>query len=244
MNPSSALTNKQATVYGSVPHQLEPEMEDQQTQAEEGTVPLKDPEQGEEDEQHRRHVLKIQGSSFWEDSRAFTPGSIPHSLVLALAIGVLCGLVAYLYYAGLFWLLNFLWHDLPQAWVVDRWPESTYWLWIPLMSLPLALGVGLTVRFMGEPGDLPSTIEDVHAKAYVSLDHVMPMVCASQFSILAGGSLGPEAPLVAICAAMGGFLSRIVFRVTDRNLIRKHTLCGMGTSSRSRSCRFLYLSLH
>ena len=67
----------------------------------------------------------------------------------------------------------------------------------------------------------------VHEKAYVSMDHVLPMVAASQFSILAGGSLGPEAPLVAICAALGGFLSRHVFGNTNRNLVRKHTLMGM-----------------
>jgi len=59
------------------------------------------------------------------------------------------------------------------------------------------------------------------------MDHVLPMLLASQFSILAGGSLGPEAPLVAICAALGGYLSRTVFGVTERNLIRKHTLMGM-----------------
>jgi H+/Cl- antiporter ClcA len=52
-------------------------------------------------------------------------------------------------------------------------------------------------------------------------------VCASQFSILGGGSLGPEAPLVAICASLGGFISRSVFGVTNRNLVRKHTLMGM-----------------
>jgi H+/Cl- antiporter ClcA len=59
------------------------------------------------------------------------------------------------------------------------------------------------------------------------MSHVMPMVCASQFSILGGGSLGPEAPLVAICAALGGYVSRKVFKRKNRNLIRKHTLMGM-----------------
>jgi len=78
-----------------------------------------------------------------------------------------------------------------------------------------------------KPGDLPYTIRCVHEKAYISMDHVLPMVAASQFSIVGGGSLGPEAPLVAISAALGGFVSRWVFAVTDRNLVRKHTLMGM-----------------
>lgn len=53
------------------------------------------------------------------------------------------------------------------------------------------------------------------------------MVVTSLFSILAGGSLGPEAPLVAICGAMGGLCSRTLFHQTERNVIRKHTLMGM-----------------
>mmetsp|Transcript_57729 Transcript_57729/g.69440 ORF Transcript_57729/g.69440 Transcript_57729/m.69440 type:complete len:269 (+) Transcript_57729:154-960(+) len=59
------------------------------------------------------------------------------------------------------------------------------------------------------------------------MNHVVPMVCASMFSILGGGSLGPEAPLVAICAALGGFVSRRVFKQRSRNVVRKHTLMGM-----------------
>jgi len=86
---------------------------------------------------------------------------------------------------------------------------------------------GLTVKYMGEPGDLAFTIKCVHEKAYIAMDHVMPMVCASQFGILGGGSLGPEAPLVAICAALGGWVSKSIFKRTNRNTVRKHTLMGM-----------------
>lgn len=165
--------------------------------------------------------------SFWEDAEQFKEGSIPHSTVVALVIGVVCGVAAYLYYTALFWFLEYVWHTLPQQVVVNKWPEWAYVLWIPLVGFTMAIGVGVTVVFMGEPGDLPYTIKCVHEKAYVAMSHVMPMVCASQFSILGGGSLGPEAPLVAICASLGGYISRRVFRQTNRNLVRKHTLMGM-----------------
>lgn len=59
------------------------------------------------------------------------------------------------------------------------------------------------------------------------MDHVPPMVLASMFSILGGASLGPEAPLVAICAALGGYISKNIFKNTKRNIVRKHTLMGM-----------------
>ena len=67
----------------------------------------------------------------------------------------------------------------------------------------------------------------VHKQAFIPMDHVTPMATASLFSILAGGSLGPEAPLVAICGALGGYISRKWFGQTRRNVVRKHTLMGM-----------------
>ena len=176
-----------------------------------------------------RVLVKTQ-SSFWEDSYYFKDGSIPHSVVLALTIGVVCGTAAYLYYTCLFWLLQFTWHTLPEEYLVvpnPYWPEYLYVLWIPIVGVIMAVGVGLTVVYLGEPGDLPYTVKCVHEKAYVAMSHVMPMVCASQFSIIGGGSLGPEAPLVAICASLGGFISRSIFHQTNRNLVRKHTLMGM-----------------
>ena len=177
----------------------------------------------------RKISVKTQSASFWEDAAEFRGGTIPHSMVLGLAIGVVCGMAAYLYYALLWWLLDVIWHDVPQRidWLTSASGGGPDWLWIPIVGFTLALGVGVTVVYMGEPGDLPYTIKCVHDHAYLAMDHVMPMVAASQFSILAGGSLGPEAPLVAICAALGGFLSRHVFGVRERNLVRKHTLMGM-----------------
>jgi hypothetical protein len=172
-----------------------------------------------------RVLVKTQASTFWGDARVLAPGSVPHSMVLALVIGVVCGVAAFLYYRALDASLEFLWRTLPQRYA-SHWPENLQFLWVPMVGIAMAGLVGLTVRYVGEPGDLPYTIKCVHEKAYVAMDHVLPMVLASQFSILAGGSLGPEAPLVAICAALGGFISRTVFRQTSRNIIRKHTLMG------------------
>eukprot|EP00934_Nitzschia_sp_Nitz4_P004989 Nitzschia sp. Nitz4//scaffold11_size288233//187947//192366//NITZ4_000795-RA/size288233-processed-gene-0.450-mRNA-1//1//CDS//3329534137//4979//frame0 len=167
-------------------------------------------------------LWKTQGT-FLEDAMEFKEGTIPHSTVVAFVIGTVCGISAFVYYTFLEWALEFFWHTLPEKVVVDVWPEWAYVLWIPLVGFSMAIGVGLTVVYLGEPGDLPYTIKCVHDTAFVSMDHVMPM-----FSIIGGGSLGPEAPLVAICAAVGGYISRKVFHQTDRNLVRKHTLMGMG----------------
>jgi hypothetical protein len=99
-------------------------------------------------------------------------------------IGIVCGIVCWLYYSVLFFFLDFLWKTLPERFVVGSWNEEYYWLWIPLVSFTMITAVGLTVVFMGEPGDLPYTIGRVHAQAYIPMGHVPPMLFASLFSIL------------------------------------------------------------
>lgn len=177
-------------------------------------------------QKNSRHLLKTRGS-FWEDAQSFHEGAIPQSVVLAVVVGIVCGTVAFVYYYVLELLLEVIWKTLPEKYVRDTWPEWAHVLWIPLVGFILCIGVGVSVVFLGDPGDLPYTIKCVHDKGYLEMSHVLPMVAASQFSILGGGSLGPEAPLVAVCAALGGFISRRIFKQTNRNVVRKHTLMGM-----------------
>mmetsp|Transcript_39493 Transcript_39493/g.156809 ORF Transcript_39493/g.156809 Transcript_39493/m.156809 type:complete len:280 (-) Transcript_39493:1684-2523(-) len=164
-----------------------------------------------------------------EDLKSLRSGTVPWSVFMALVIGVICGTAAYVYYTALEWLLEVFWVKLPQTLVMDNsiWPENLYWLWIPIVCLTFAGLVGLSIAILGFPGDLAYTVKCVHELGYVDMGHTPSMVAASQFSIIAGASLGPEAPLVAICAAIAGWVSRNLFKHTQKNLIRKHTLCGM-----------------
>ena len=115
----------------------------------------------------QRVLIKTQ-KSFYDDLRVLAPGSIPHSCILALTIGIVCGVVAFVYYACLYWLLDVIWHHLPRTLVVDVWPESLQFLWIPLVGFILATCLGLSVYLLGEPGDLPYTVKCVHEKGYVA----------------------------------------------------------------------------
>jgi len=92
--------------------------------------------------------------SFWEDAMNFTEGSIPQSIVIALCIGTVCGVAAFLYYSILFAALEFIWHTLPELYIIGKWSENLYVLWIPIVGFTMALLTGLTVVFLGEPGDL------------------------------------------------------------------------------------------
>ncbi|CAN0122704.1 unnamed protein product, partial [Hapterophycus canaliculatus] len=53
-----------------------------------------------------------------------------------------------------------------------------------------------------------------------------PQLCCSLFSIAAGGSLGPEAPLVAVSASASGYVSMQFFK-HDMVMVRKCTIIGM-----------------
>lgn len=166
-------------------------------------------------------------TSFYQDAINFNEGTIPQSIVVALVVGCVCGVVAYVYYYVLDYFLELCWKDLPDSLVKDVWPEQYHVLWIPLVCFTLSVGCGLSIYYLGEPGDLAYTIQCIHEKGYKGTHHILPMIAASQFTILAGASLGPEAPLVAICAATAGYISRAIFKQTNRNVIRKHTFMGM-----------------
>ena len=152
-----------------------------------------------EQAEHAAQFLKKVRGNFFEDARSMAEGTIPQSVAIASVVGVVCGIAAFFYYKILFFLLEFLWTTLPEKYVVGNWSEDHYWMWIPLVSFTMLILTGLAVVVLGEPGDLPYTISRVHQDAYIPMDHVPPMIVASMFSILAGGSLGPEAPLGTSC---------------------------------------------
>jgi H+/Cl- antiporter ClcA len=166
-------------------------------------------------------------TTFYQDAINFAEGTIPQSIMVAFVIGCVCGFVAYVYYSVLDYLLEIIWNFMPEQIVINKWPEHLYILWLPMVSLSLSVCCGLSIYYLGEPGDLAYTIKCIHEKGYKATHHIIPMIAASMFTILSGASLGPEAPLVAICAATAGFISRKVFKQTNRNVVRKHTFMGM-----------------
>lgn len=127
-------------------------------------------------------------------------------------------------------LLELIWNDIPTYIFVVAYPNLPACLrvlWIPVVTFTMSAFCGLSIYLLGEPGDLAYTIKCIHEKGYKATHHIVPMIASSMFTILAGASLGPEAPLVAICAATAGFISRRIFRQSNTNVVRKHTFMGM-----------------
>lgn len=90
----------------------------------------------------------------------------------------------------------------------------------------LAAATGASVKYLGYPGGLPDVIKSVHSTGFVPMKQTLPMIFASLFSIAAGGSVGPEAPLAAVSASVTGWLSMHYFK-HDVAMARKCTIIGM-----------------
>ena len=126
-------------------------------------------------------------TNFLNDTKRLAEGSIPQSIVLATIIGTISGVACYVYYTVLFGALRVCWHTLPEHYLVvpnPSWPDTYYWLWIPLVSGTMITGLGLTVLYVGDPGDLPYVISRIHTHAYIPMNHVTPTILASLFSIV------------------------------------------------------------
>ena len=106
--------------------------------------------------------------------------------------------------------------------IVSRWG----FLYTVATSVSLASAAGVGIKYLGFPGDLPNVIHCVHKLGYVPMEQTLPMIFVSLFSIAAGGSLGPEAPLVAVSASATGWLSMHYFK-HDIVMVRKCTIIGM-----------------
>ena len=138
-----------------------------------------------------RGIVGHINGGFFQDARSLAEGTIPQSIVLSFIIGIVCGIAAYLYYTCLFFLLDYCWHVVPETYVKPHIPQQYWWIYTPVVSFFFAILVGLSVKWLGEPGDLAFAISCIHKQAYIPMNHTIPMFCASLFSILAGGSLGP-----------------------------------------------------
>jgi H+/Cl- antiporter ClcA len=122
--------------------------------------------------------------------------------VVAAVVGVLDGLL----FLGFEWLVNhgtdWLWND-----VLDT--DERRWL-VVVVAAGLSIGFSLVLRALRQPRWLePHTdpMAGVERSTTATLQDVTVVFVVGLVSLLAGASLGPEAPLVGVCAAVGAWLA-------------------------------------
>lgn len=105
-------------------------------------------------------------------------------------VGVVCGL-----FAALYWnVLELVIHGMEQI-------TGATLLWM----MPLAgLGVGLVIYYLGDPGEIGLIVDNIHFQGgRLDPRQNSSMLLSSLVSISAGGSAGPEAPLVQVTGSFG-----------------------------------------
>ncbi len=111
-----------------------------------------------------------------------------------IIIGIVSGL-----FAGLYWNVLQLITDKLQLFEGKS----------LLIVMPLAgLVVGLVIHFLGNPGEIAAIVDNIHLQGGRLDPRKNPsMILASLASISAGGSAGPEAPLVQVTGSFGCWLA-------------------------------------
>ncbi|HEY9895776.1 MAG TPA: chloride channel protein [Candidatus Sericytochromatia bacterium] len=149
-------------------------------------------------------------------------------ILCAALIGIAGGLVATVYYDVLEACLHTTWHTLPEL-ITPYFPANIpAWNYVWIATTIGGFCVGLTLHYMGLPGEVAMVVDKVHDPGRIDIKQTPAMIVASLFSITAGGSAGPEAPLVQILGSFGGWLgSKLGLTLLNTRVL---TFCGMSAA--------------
>ncbi|MEH1858152.1 MAG: chloride channel protein [Nostoc sp.] len=102
-------------------------------------------------------------------------------------------------FAALYWnILEFLTHSL------QRFEGFSLLIVMPLSGL----FIGLVIHFLGNPGEIAVIVDNIHFRSgRLDVRKNPSMILASLVSISAGGSAGPEAPLVQVTGSFGTWVA-------------------------------------
>jgi H+/Cl- antiporter ClcA len=150
-------------------------------------------------------------------------------LIWATVIGAAGSLLALAYYYALHFLIVLVWDKL-----VGLTPLSLPLIptWNPAIIVVTATGgliVGLLTRWLGAAGEIAAVVDNIHLDhGRISMRQTPSMVATSLVGITAGGSAGPEAPLVQIVGSCASWLGDRL--KMNGQTVRTFTFCGMATA--------------
>ncbi len=159
------------------------------------------------------------------DRRSLTYNQL---ILCSMIIGIVGGLVATIYYFVLEGMMHGVWHTIPNL-VTPYFPS-----WLPAKNYLLiattvgGFCVGLVLYFMGLPGEMAQVVDSIHSPGKIDIRKTPAMVIASLIAITAGGSAGPEAPLVQVNGSFGSWLGEKLNVTSDS--VRVMTFCGMSAA--------------
>lgn len=160
-----------------------------------------------------------------DDSSSNHELSYPQLILLAVTIGVVGGIISLACYYTLNASFFVVWKALPN-YLAQQFPLGFHrWQYLLIITTLGGFLVGLSLKVMGEPGEIATVIRDIHDSSRVDPNRNLPMIFSALPSIVAGGSAGPEAPLVQISASFGSWLGDYL-KLSSAS-VKNLTLCGM-----------------
>lgn len=150
--------------------------------------------------------------------------------MLALLIGAVGGLIATLFSIVLNVLLAGVWeHWQPALSGTLENIGMAGWFSILIITTLGGLLVGFCLKTMGVPGEIAAVVDNIHLKGGRLDPKQSPsMAITALTSIAAGGSAGPEAPLVQIIGSLGSKLADVL--KLREGEVRTLTFCGMAAA--------------
>ncbi len=164
-----------------------------------------------------------------QDSPSKSPELAYRQMIFyAALIGIAGGLVATAYYYVLEAGIHLVWHTLPDLLKLYFPTVIPSWNYVWIVTSIGGFLVGLTLHYMGLPGEVAFVVDKVHDPGRIELRQTPAMIVASLISIAFGGSAGPEAPLVQVNGSFGGWLGEKL--KLSAATIRVLTFCGMSAA--------------
>jgi H+/Cl- antiporter ClcA len=147
----------------------------------------------------------------------------------ACVIGLAGGILALAYYAVMRLLLHYVWEKVAHIDQSNLGYLPAFRPAILVITTAGGLVVGWLSYLLGTPGEIAAVVDNIHMEhGRIDPKQTPSMTAVSLASIAAGGSAGPEAPLVQIIGSFGSWVGeRLKLR---GDLVRTLTFCGMGAA--------------
>lgn len=144
----------------------------------------------------------------------FNPFVFSRMFILWAVLGLIGGIISGTYWVVLMFLTEFL--GGYQGWLV-----------IPVMAIA-GLLAGLIIYFIGNPGEMQLIVNNIRFnKGKLDPKNNPSMILSSLICVSAGGSLGPESPLVQVTGSTGTWMGKL-FRLKGEEL-RSLSIAGMAS---------------
>jgi len=125
-------------------------------------------------------------------------------LLIAIGIGIVCGLATFVFLAVEHYGIVFFWETLPE---IAEGALPSWVLAVAVVAVMTALAAVVVALVGKRPFDMGAAEAEYDAEGRMGYRHVLAGAVFSLFSLFSGAAVGPEAPLTDINGGIGTFIA-------------------------------------